>query len=272
MQRYYESLRDNDGAFSSFNKFNYHVCHGIYVAVDNGEGAMATIEGTDMEIFFRYYGGNDTIPEKTAGTTICGTDEVLQTSCIETDNNALQQLAADNSCTYLKTPAGLYTEMTIPVDEIMYAHEKDSLSKAKVTLQCMNSEGYNGKVYSAPQYLLMIHADSVQTFFNEKKLTNGRNAFLASYSSTTNSYTFDNFAGMVAYMNNLKKTGKAGDNWNKVALVPVSVTVNSSSSSSSSSSVSAIYHNMALTSVKLVGGSDPLMQTKMSVVYTRMSE
>lgn len=273
MRRYYQSKQDkNDDAFSNFNKFNYKVCHGMYITVDNGEGAMATIAGTSMNVTFRYF-DCDTVPERKGATTFYGTDEVLQTSFIETDNNALQQLASDNSCTYLKTPAGLYTEMSIPVDEIMYNHERDSLSKAKVTLQCMNSEGFNGNTYSAPQYLLMIPADSVQTFFNEKKLTNGRTAFLATYSSSTNSYTFDNFAGMVAYMNSLKKSGKAGENWNKVALVPVSVTVTSSSSSSGSgSTVSAIYHNMALSSVKLVGGANPLQQTKMSVVYTRMSE
>lgn len=270
MQRYYQSKRDKDGAFDSYNKFIYNVCHGLYITVDNGEGAMATIAGTGMNVAFRFF-ANDTIPEQKGNTTFYGTDEVLQTTLIETDNNALQQLANDNSCTYLKTPAGLYTEMTIPVDEIMYSHAQDSLSKAKVTLQCMNSNGYNGKSYNAPSYLLMIPADSVQTFFNEKKLTNGRTAFLANYSSSTNSYTFDNFAGMIAYMNSLKSSGKAGENWNKVALVPVSVTA-SSSSSSSGSTVSAIYHNMALSSVKLVGGANPLHQTKMSVVYTRMSE
>lgn len=270
MQRYYQSKRDNDGAFSSYNKFTYNVCHGLYITVDNGEGAMATVAGTGMNVTFRYY-GNDTIPEMKGSTTFYGTDEVLQTTLIETDSQALQQLANDNSCTYLKTPAGLYTEMTIPVEEIMFKHEQDSLSKAKVTLQCMNSEGYNGKSYSASSYLLMIPADSVQTFFSEKKLTNGRTAFLASYSSTANSYTFDNFAGMIAYMSSIKKSGKAGDNWNKVALVPVSVTANSNSSSGSST-VSAIYHNMSLSSVKLVGGANPLQQTKMSVVYTRMSE
>ncbi len=271
MRRYYQSKQDKDGAFNSYNKFIHNVCPGFYIAVDNGEGAMATIAGTGMNISFRFF-ANDTIPEQRGSTTLYGTDEVLQTTLIETDPNALQQLANDNSCTYLKTPAGLYTEMTIPVEEIMYSHDRDSLSKAKVTLQCMNSQGYNGKTYSAPQYLLMVPADSVQTFFNEKKLTNGRTAFLANYSSSTNTYTFDNFAGMIAYMNSLKKAGKAGANWNKVALVPVSVTVNSSSSSSSGSTISAIYHNMAPSSVKLVGGTNPLQQTKMSVVYTRMSE
>lgn len=292
MQRYYRSMRDNDGAFNTSNSFAHKVFPGVYITVDNGEGAMASITGTGLNIAFRYW-ANDSTSRQSGHTTIFGTDEVLQTTYVETSKEALMALANDQSCSYLKTPAGLYTEMTIPVEQIMSGHETDSLSKAKVTLQCMNTEGYNGLTYSVPNYLLMIPADSVQTFFNEKKLTNGHTAFLASYNSSTSSYTFDNFAGIVAYMENLKKTGAAGENWNKVALVPVTVSTTSSSSSSSyyggyysmyyggyygdssSSSggtITAIFPEMGLSSAKLVGGPNAMDKTKISVVYTKMAE
>ncbi|MCQ2254761.1 MAG: DUF4270 domain-containing protein [Bacteroidaceae bacterium] len=293
MQSYYKSKRDKNGAFANSNAFAHKVFPGIYVTVDNGEGAMASITGTGMNISYRCW-VNDSTTRLKAHTTIFGTDEVLQTTYVETNKDALQALANDGSCSYLKTPAGLYTEMTIPVEQIMYGHETDSLSKAKVTFQCMNMEGYEGNTYKAPSYLLMIPTDSVQTFFNEKKLTDGRTAFLASYNSSTSSYTFDNFAGIVAYMENLKKTGMAGENWNKVALVPVTVSTTSSSSSdsyyyggyysllyggyygsSSSSSggtITAIFPEMGLSSAKLVGGPNAMDKTKISVVYTKMSD
>lgn len=281
MQRYYQSKRDNDGAFNNSNTFAHKVFPGIYVTIDNGEGAMATISGTGINIGFHYW-ANDTTTNSPGHTTLFGTDEVLQTTCVETNKDALQSLISDNY-TYLKSPAGLYTELTIPVEKVMENHEKDSLSKAKVTLQCMNSDGYEGKSYKAPSYVLMIPADSVQTFFNEKKLTDGRTAFLASYSSSANSYTFDNFAGMIAYMNNLKKSGKASENWNKVAIIPVAVSTTSSQASSSysyygyssgntSTKITAIIPEMSLSSVKLVGGPNAMEVTKMSVVYTKMDD
>lgn len=290
MQRYYQSCRDKDGAFTNSNAFAHKVFPGLYITVDNGEGAMASIAGTAMDISYRCW-LNDSTTRAKAHTTIFGTDEVLQTTCIETNKDALQMLANDNTCSYIKTPAGLFTEMEIPIDQIMFGHETDSLSKAKVTLQCMNNQGYDGNSYDAPSYVLMIPTDSVQTFFNEKKLSNGRTAFLASYESSTHSYTFENFAGMIAHMNNLKKAGKASVNWNKVAIVPVGVNTTSTSSnnsyygglypyygygygssSSTSTKITAIIPEMSLYSAKLVGGSNALDKIKMSVVYTKMSE
>lgn len=291
MQSYYKSKRDNNGAFNNSNTFAHKVFPGIYVTIDNGEGAMATVAGTGMNIGFRYW-ASDSTSRLRGHSTIFGTDEVLQTTRVETNKDALQALINDNSCTYLKSPAGLYTEMTIPVEQIMLGHESDSLSKAKITLQCMNSDGFEGNTYKAPSYVMMIPSDSVQTFFNEKKLSNGRTAFLASYNSSTHSYTFDNFAGMIAYMHNLKQSGQAGENWNKVAIVPVAVNTTSTASnnssyyggiyslyygygggsSSTSTKITAIIPEMSLYSAKLVGGANPLEQTRISVVYTKMSE
>lgn len=271
LQRYYQSIRDKDGAFASANAFAHKVFPGIYVKVDNGEGAMASISGTGLNVGFKYW-ANDTLTRVGGHATIFGTEEVLQTTKVEVDQDALAEMAKETKWTYLKTPAGLYTEMTLPVEDIMKGYEKDSLSKAKVTLQCMNSVGYEGKTYSVPKYLLMIPADSVQTFFNEKKLTNGRTAFLATYDSSANSYTFDNFAGMITSMNELRKSGLAGENWNKVALVPVTVATTSSSSSSSGGTITAIYPEMGLSSVRLVGGENAMDKIKLSVVYTKMTD
>ena len=44
-------------------------------------------------------------------------------------------LREDNTCTYLKTPAGIFTEVTLPVDEISTSHSTDSLLTAKIVFQ-----------------------------------------------------------------------------------------------------------------------------------------
>lgn len=43
-------------------------------------------------------------------TVFWGTEEVLQSTTISNDRSTLEHLAADLLCTYLKTPAGIFTE------------------------------------------------------------------------------------------------------------------------------------------------------------------
>ena len=66
-----------------------------------------------------------------------------------------------------------------------------------------------------------------------------------------------------------KQKGKASTDWNKVILVPVTVTY----SASSSTTITNITNTMTLSSARLVGGSnnhhEPL---SISVVYTKREE
>ena len=66
------------------------------------------------------------------------TEEVEKMS-FEDSIKALEDLVNDNSCTYLKSPAGIFTEVTLPVDEISQAHANDSLLSVSVTFNRQNS-------------------------------------------------------------------------------------------------------------------------------------
>jgi hypothetical protein len=52
----------------------------------------------------------------------------------------MTQMAADQSCTYIKTPAGLFTTVTLPIEEIMRNHENDSISSAKMVIRRINNQ------------------------------------------------------------------------------------------------------------------------------------
>ena len=61
------------------------------------------------------------------------------------------------------------------------------------------------------------------------------------------------------------KARRGKPNWNKVILVPVTKTTNTSSGE-----VTKIAHNMALTSTRLVGGTEnPREPVKISVIYSK---
>ena len=248
--------------FKNSLTFMKNVLPGFYVEHVNGLGAMAYVSMTQLNVYFQYkdrVNGKDTI--LTGVTSYSGTEEVLQQTRIVNDKATIQKLASDNSCTYLKTPAGIFTEMTIPVDDILNGHEKDSINTAKIVLSRINDNNYSKYALPVPTELLMIPADSLYSFFEQSRVTNNRTSYLATYKKDQNTYTFSNISGLLSYM----KARRGQPNWNKVILVPVTKTTNTSSGE-----VTKIAHDMALTSTRLVGGTEnPREPVKISVIYSK---
>lgn len=272
MRQYYEH-REN---FETFYQFLHNVCPGFYVENNSGLGNMANIFVSELYIYFRYKGiekdqyGRDSVAHYVGYSRIDGTEEVLQINKVTNDKSQMEQLAADESCTYVKTPAGIFTELTLPVDEIMNGHEKDSLNTAKMVLQCYKSEQDNYS-FDVPTTLLILQKDSLDKFFDENQLVNYQRSFLAYYNKNTsgsdyNAYTFNNIGGLVTEM--YKNKGKSA-NWNKAIVVPVKLYT--STTSSGSTVISKITHDMSLSSAKLVRGTEA-NPIKLTVVYSRFEQ
>lgn len=266
MRMYYE---DPDRFKNSYN-FIHEVCPGFYFKTNDGIGSMAYITVSQLNIYFRYL--NDSTYVGT--TSFSATEEVLQTTNISNDKQNIADLANDNTCTYLKTPAGIFTEITLPVDEIIENHSNDTINTAKISLTRINNNTHDEYSLSAPSTLLMIPKDSLYTFFENGDNVDYKKSFIATYSSSTNQYTFNNISGMITYMADIKKKGLAENlnwlnehpDWNRVVVIPVSVTTNSSSQ------IVKIVHDMSLTSTKLVGGSEnPYEPIKINVIYSKFN-
>jgi hypothetical protein len=180
----------------------------------------------------------------------------------------IEQLAADNSCTYLKTPAGIFTEMTIPVEKIMANHVNDTLNTAKIILTRINNTVKNNNQMKTPTSVLMIHKDSIDSFFNSNKIPNNKDSYIATM--TGNNYIFNNISNLIRLMFNQKMNGKASANWDKVVLIPVTT---STRTSNNTTTIIKVSHDMSLTSTKLVGGSEnPHADLKLSVIYSKFSD
>lgn len=256
MQQYYA----HPEYFSSNWRFLHHVVPGFYFKMEDGVGAMAYVTTAQLNLYFRYVTADSTYRYSTSFT---GTEEVLQTTTFSNDDTQLQQMTGDGSCTYLKSPAGLFTELTLPVDDIMKGHENDTLNSVKLTLPCLHSLSDTGYELEPSAYLLMLPKDSLQSFFANNSLPDSHVSFIASYTSTANSYTFSNFAGIISAM---QKCDRSSADWNKVVLVPVSVTTHTTSTSTT---ITKVTHNMGMSSVRLLGGTDNPDALKLSVIYSR---
>lgn len=244
--------------FKTNYKFLHNVCPGFYIKNVGGTGNMAKIWNT--ELIFQYKrqtkakDGKDTII--VVSNHFDGTEEVLQLNKIENDTKKMEQLASsqENNCTYLKSPAGIFTEVTLPIDDIMKGHEKDTLNTATISFPRLNNaDEDNPYNFATPSTILMVQKDSLQSFFEKSKLADNRTSYTASYSSTgtyKNAYTFQNIANLVSAM--YKNKGK-GENWNKVVLVPVNVIT---TTQGYTTVISKINHDMSLASTRLIVGTD----------------
>lgn len=261
MRKFYSNPND----FKNSYNFIHNVCPGFYIKSTDGLGVMSEVYLTELALYYKYR--NDSTYN--GSLLLSGTEEVMQTTNIVNDKKTIERLAADNTCTYIKAPAGIFTEVTIPVEDIKRNHEKDTISSAKIVFNAMNSTDDND-TFGKPQNLLMVHKDSLYKFFEKKNLPNNKTSFVASYNSSYNTYTFNNISSMISTMYEARQNGTASDNWNKVVLVPISITRNTSSTTSSVTNVS---NEMSLKSTRLVGGTEnPRTPITISVIYNRFTK
>lgn len=255
--------------FKNSYNFVHNVIPGFYIKNTGGLGSMAYINSSQLRINFKYDYNDSTY---NGAFYFGGTEEVLQKTTISNDKETITKLVNDNSCTYIKTPAGVFTQVTLPIDEVVSGHENDTINRAKVVLRRINNTEQSEYTLDLPQTLLMIPSDSIYSFFENGNIANYKQSFLATYSgsnsstSEANTYTFNNIASLVSFMADNKRNGMKNDpnwlnqhpNWNKVVLIPVTATYNSSNE------LYKVTHDMSLTSTKLNNTN-----VKLYVIYSR---
>lgn len=255
--------------FKNSYNFVHNVIPGFYIKNTGGLGSMAYINSSQLRINFKYDYNDSTY---NGAFYFGGTEEVLQKTTISNDKETITKLVNDNSCTYIKTPAGVFTQVTLPIDDVVSGHENDTINRAKVVLRRINNTEQSEYTLDLPQTLLMIPSDSIYSFFENGNIANYKQSFLATYSgsnsstSEANTYTFNNIASLVSFMADNKRNGMKNDpnwlsqhpNWNKVVLIPVTATYNSSNE------LYKVTHDMSLTSTKLNNTN-----VKLYVIYSR---
>lgn len=268
--------------FKSNYDFIHDVFPGFYIEHQGGLGNIAKVWNTEIQFYYKLQktlqvedstsstGYRDSIAAYIAYNRFDGTEEVLQTNKITNDKESIKKLAQEENCTYLKSPAGIFTEVTLPVDDIMRNHENDTLNTVSITFQRMNNETSNEYNFDIPEDILMIPVDSLYSFFENGNINNNRTSYVTSYNSTSssytkNAYTFTNISNLIT---NMYKNKGISDNWNKVVLIPVDLTY---VTRNSSQYITKITHNMGLTSTRLIRGTtdNPI---EIKVIYSKFKE
>lgn len=207
---------------------------GLYITTTMGSGTLVNVEYSMLDISYKYQGKNS------AGTAdsirsglfrLAVTSEVIQLNHVENKSNDL--IGPSNGKSYIKSPAGLCTELTIPLSEILERAGTDRvLNSAKFKLAGI-SEDEEKSGFSRPAYLLMIHKDSIESYFENKLKPNGKtslvitNSSLSSSSTSFNTYDMGNIASLINHYADLyKEQGVAVADIPdlKYRLIPVDIT------------------------------------------------
>lgn len=258
--------------FRNSYAFSHHVCPGFFFEITDGYGFHAKVSNIGLRVFYRYK--VDTLTVKSS-YIMAGTREVLRNTVITNDAKAIQNLASKTDYTYIKSPAGLFTEATLPIKEIYAGHENDSILAAKISFQRINDELSDTRMFGIPKTLLMVQADSLTSFFEGNNVPNSQTSFYANFNyiassySATNTYNFTSIIPLVKNMWNNYQKGISTNpnwenehpNWNKVLLVPITYSSGSSTSAE---------HDMSLSSTKLVKGTkNSDSPVKIQIVYAK---
>ena len=102
---------------------------GLYVKSDYGDGTILYVNSVQMDVAFLEHArdsitggllhtsaGKDSVIYN--GRSFTSTREVIQANRLENDTEKIQECINESKWTYLKSPAGIFTQITLPISQI----------------------------------------------------------------------------------------------------------------------------------------------------------
>lgn len=274
MRAYY----DHPEYFKDSYTFIRKVCPGFLFKIRSGNGSMLSVDVNTLNIYFNFYDKVKRDSTCSALARFAATPEVIQSTRFSNDD--MQSLVEEDDCTYLKTPAGIMTVAQLPINEIYQNHETDSVSRAQLTFTRLNNTKPSTQSLGIPQSLLLVRKADATSFFKKRSVADSKTSYTTSYSSTYNTYTFNNICRLISLCRKEKLAGMKAENlteqeweqkhpdWNKVVLIPVSIST--ATDTYGETHQVSVTHDMSMNSIRLQGGANTPI--KMQVIYSRFKQ
>jgi hypothetical protein len=290
-QKILEKSRECEKNGTEFANVFQDMFKGIYVKNDYGDGTILYIDQIALNVIYECY-IRDSYTEEILKTydesadstgyayrSFVATKEIIQANSFKSDRSKINEKVKEGGWTYLKTPAGIYTEATLPLEQFEDKLSSDTLNVVKLAFTNYNQVSNSTSAFemSAPDYVLLVREKDKDSFFRNNKIVDNVTSYYASHNGvSTNQYTFSNIAQLVNYclaekkaaeeeLQNYGKISSVTDSngqpvttieqwievtkWNKVAIVPVTV------STDSNSNIVSILNDLKPGYAKLKGGA-----------------
>lgn len=205
LNRFYAEYKNNRSTFDNLTNFQKFF-QGAYIEHTSGTGALATIAKTEIHFHYKYEReredeDGEMVKDTLNATSILSvTNEVLQVNNISNSGTDDLTLPANNiRNSHIKTPAGLFTEVTLPVGEMLTKTEGAQLNSLKLAFGVQPPLAASKNLSPPPSILLIPKGDMIP-FFEKGALPNDTTAtFVGSYSSSSFTYSFSNISKLINY-------------------------------------------------------------------------
>lgn len=266
--------------FADAEAFINNVLKGFYVHVTSGEGSVLYIEDIYLNITAAYMAESSSGEVDSVAYTVvpmAASKEVFMSTNFQ--NKDLESLKEDISDgTYLKTPAGLYTEVTLgALEDIYREHKTDTLNAINITFPKYRDISNGQYKMGTPSNLLLVRKSEMYSFFEEGQVPDTQTSFLSSYDSSSNAYTFNSLNRLVRTI--FSEIGPEIDkgedawnqwkqdnpDWNKVVLIPVTLETDSQGSTI------GVENDLSVNAAKLYGVAEDAPESEkiqMEVIFT----
>lgn len=264
-QHMYDKYTEDKNNYKNAENFIKNVLKGFYIHCTHGDGTILYIEDIQLRLNFKYLieSSSGKVDSLVNGATIfAATKEVIQANRFQ-NSERLNELITETEYTYLKTPAGIFTEVTLPIEEIAEVHQRDTLNAASITFTRYNEKSDSKYPMGTPTYLLMVRKKDMYDFFEKNELYDNVTSYFAELTQsgeTANTYTYANIAPLITYCMNETEEEKQHEDWNKVVLIPIKTETDSNGN------VTSIKSNLDMESACLMGSEKT--PVKMQVLFT----
>lgn len=154
--------KEDKNNFKDAYSFIHNVLPGFYVHNTGGEGSILYIGDIWLRMKVSYYITGSEGQDSLVYTSIpfAATNEVFMSTRLNNSEDALDKLAEEKTHTYLKTPAGLCTEVKLPLQEMYDALGTDTLNSVSMAFTKYKNVSDNSASspykMGTPQNLLLI--------------------------------------------------------------------------------------------------------------------
>lgn len=265
-KEFIDSIRSNPQIAEDKDKF-LNFFKGIYVSVV-GETGSAMISVSKMEMFLVYYYKNDAETTISQKLDFVASTEVRQVNRIVHDYSQSTNIPVVDSVMYISSPAGMNATITVPLTKIkqgfniqtnngvayLGSGKRMIVNRATMTVELADIDSVSRSHNDAPpRYLMLIKKSKVDKFFESVSPSVDRiNTVLATYSSTTKSYTFN----LNSYLTNELKATTVTDD--ELVLLPVYY----------SSTTGLVKQDINLHYLRLRSANHPTHPLKMDVIIS----
>ena len=229
-QRIYDKWKDPEGKeiFANLDKF-FEFFPGVYIESTYGFGNILNIIKTDLEVYYNTYEkdkqGTDSLVTNYALFT--SSEEVTQLNKFKSKESGNLQLVNNTENTFLKTPAGVVTQLEIDLKGIIEKIGDNRIfNNVRLTLE-VEDQKQEQYTLAFPPTVVLMNPDSIKPFFEEARVAN--NVYSYSTALTTGPayrYTFGNISNIIEKsINHLKKQGLSREKWPilKLWVIPVNI-------------------------------------------------